>query len=75
MQGFHENGLSSKGREVISKKLADVWLIPHGDQPFTIRSFYPPSPELFDDAFRASFAENYQRVGSSRFFDVYQAKP
>ena len=75
MQAFHEKGLSSKGREVISKKLADIWLIPHGDQPFTVRSFYQPYPPLFDDDFRASFAANYKLVGSSHFFDIYQSKP
>jgi hypothetical protein len=75
MQSFHEKGLSPKGRDVISKKQVDVWLIPHGDQPFVIQSFYQPNPQLFDDAFRASFAENYQRIGSSRFFDLYQPKP
>lgn len=75
MQGFHHNFLSAKSREVITKKQVDVWLIPRGDQPFTIRSFYQPNPELFDGAFRASFAANYQPIGTSRFFDIYTAKP
>ena len=75
MQGFHDDALSEAGREVIAKKLVNVWLIPKDDQPFVIRSFYRPNPPLFDDAFRASFDANYQRVGSSRFFDIYQPKP
>lgn len=75
MQGFHDKGLSDKGREVISNKLVNIWLIPRGDQPFTIRSFYQPNPLLFDDDFRASFGKNYQRSGTSRFFDIYAAKP
>lgn len=74
MQCFPKKFLSEKGRQVITDRKVDVWLVPRNDAPFTIRSYYPPNPELFDDAFRNSFSANYERRGQSRFFDVYMAK-
>jgi len=74
MMGFHGHFLSVRSRAVIKDKLVDYWLVPRGDQPFTIRSYYQPNPELFDEDFRKAFAENYVHKGASRFFDVYEAK-
>lgn len=74
MQCFPKKFLSEKGRQVITDRKVDVWLIPRDDQPFRIRSYYPPNPELFDYNFRDAFESNYERRGQSQFFDVYMAK-
>jgi hypothetical protein len=64
----------------IEKILGDesaVWLIPAGEQPFMMPDAYRPGTGalLFEDAFRAMFADNFMKTASGRYFDVYVRRP
>ena len=56
-----------------------LWLVPKGDAPFMLDSYYArvvrgayePNAPLFDDEFRKSFAQNFTRIGASSFYDLY----
>jgi hypothetical protein len=61
--------------QIIARKMVDIWLIPRGEEPFSIRNYYPPNNLLFDMRFRESFQDNYHLIGNSSFFDIYEAKP
>lgn len=63
--------LPVRTRELIEKANVDVWLIPKGDAPFSMRNPYPPHRPLFDTAFREAFERRYRKIASSHFFDVY----
>jgi hypothetical protein len=63
----------------IDKILADgsaVWLIPAGQEPFTIVNWYYRQTNglLFDDRFRQAFDANFHKVASTPSFDVYARK-
>jgi hypothetical protein len=51
-----------------------IWLIPRGEEPFTIHGFFnrQSRKDLFDAPFRAAFRENYVLRGHSRYFDIWQ---
>jgi hypothetical protein len=51
-----------------------IWLIPRGATPFTKQTVYAPYDSLFTDEFRANFSERFERMSSSEFFDLYEAK-
>ena len=55
-----------------------VWLIPRGEIPFRTFSIYSgmypkrfPAHILFGDDVRRAFSAIYNKVGSSRFYDIY----
>lgn len=51
-----------------------IWLIPKGDPPFQVYSYYPPLQKLFSDEFRKTFAENYDRRETTEFYDAWVCK-
>ncbi len=51
-----------------------LWLIPKGDVPFSLESYYGPFP-VFDEDFQKEFLRNYTRRGQSRFFDLWYFDP
>ncbi len=60
----------------IDRMLADntaVWLIPEGEEPFTILNWYFRFGEgyLFSDAFRDAFSRAFRKQYSATYFDVY----
>jgi hypothetical protein len=60
----------------IDKMLADksaIWLIPAGEQPFTMVSWYhlDTGQLLFDDRFRDAFNQNFVLTESRDYFDLY----
>ena len=48
------------------------WLMPRGEEPFAVRSYFYDSGLLFDDSFRAAFAEHYRPVAQSEHFTVWE---
>jgi hypothetical protein len=58
--------------ESLRNKIFKIWLIPRGDQPFSMISYYDDRP-LFDDSVAQTLLRNYSIVESARFYDVYQA--
>lgn len=47
-----------------------VWLLPKGETPFAVSSYYDDGP-LFGEAFRSAFLEHYELVGSTGNFDLW----
>ncbi|MBW4524808.1 MAG: hypothetical protein KME18_06375 [Phormidium tanganyikae FI6-MK23] len=52
----------------------DIWLVPKGNPPFQVYSYYPPLQKLFSDEFRKTFAEHYDRQSTTEFYDVWVCK-
>jgi hypothetical protein len=52
---------------------ADVWILPRGGEPFTLRNRYPATGEapLFPDAIRSAFSQTYRQTATTEFFDVW----
>jgi len=51
----------------------DVWLIPRGTGPFSMRNFYG-DPQILPDEFGEYFLERWTITGSSRHFDLWERK-
>jgi hypothetical protein len=49
-----------------------VWLIPRGNAPFSLRTYYPPEDALFPAAFRQDFLARYHKTRSMRQFDIWE---
>jgi hypothetical protein len=49
----------------------EIWLIPKGNPPFQVYSYYPPLQKLFSDEFRKTFAEHYDRQSETEFYDAW----
>jgi hypothetical protein len=58
----------------LQEKSFRFWLFPHGDQPFTLRSWYDQTP-LFTESIRDALLRNYAIVESTPWWDVYEARP
>lgn len=52
----------------------EIWLIPRGDIPFTLLSYYPPNPPLFSNEFQAAFRESYELKDRSQYYDLWFCK-
>ena len=48
------------------------WLLPRGEAPFVVHSYFYDNVELFDDAFRQAFTANYRPVADSEHFTVWE---
>ncbi|MCP3999435.1 MAG: hypothetical protein GY727_00785 [Gammaproteobacteria bacterium] len=50
-----------------------VWLIPEGQEPFTLLNWYyrPYNHFLFNDEFRSAFNEIFKKVSSTKHYDIY----
>ena len=49
----------------------DVWLIPAGDEPFSVHSFYPSKAAIFDRSFREVFLKYYSICHKTNHLDVW----
>jgi hypothetical protein len=47
------------------------WLLPKGEAPFALKSFFYDGHTLFGDAFRRAFLDNYKIVETTEHFDVW----
>ena len=48
-----------------------IWLIPHGAEPFSLHSYYHSSQFVFEEDFRNIFRQNYALVKQGQYFDVW----
>ncbi len=53
---------------------AHVWLIPKGENPFGITSYYAGNIMVFSDNFRRNFVSNYNKSGSTVSFDIWTCR-
>jgi hypothetical protein len=52
-----------------------IWLIPAGDDPFSMQSQFKGQAEVYNPAFRRVFREKYDKVGRTKLFDVWSYSP
>jgi 4-alpha-glucanotransferase len=52
----------------------NLWLIPKGEKPFQLTSYYPPHKPLFTDEFKTIFLEKYEFRGQTRYYDLWFCK-
>jgi len=48
------------------------WIMPRGEEPFAVRSYFYDRVPLFDDAFRQAFLTNYHPAAESDHFTVWE---
>ncbi len=60
--------------DVFAKQTFDIWLIPRSDAPFSMASDSPGASMLFDVQLRSAFESHYQKISTSAFYDVWQAR-
>ena len=51
-----------------------IWLIPKGEPPFQLSSYYPPSKQLFNDEFKTVFLDKYERREQTNYYDLWFCK-
>ena len=56
-----------------------IWLIPKGEAPFVMPNIYAdarifPTRNLFENPFRQAFLQQYQRVETSDYFDLWECR-
>ncbi len=74
MQTSGLNNTPQKTLQRISACQVQYWLIPKGDNPFEIHSYYPPLQKLFSSKFRQTFSARYKRVGETKYYDTWACK-
>jgi 4-amino-4-deoxy-L-arabinose transferase-like glycosyltransferase len=52
-----------------------VWLVPAGQEPFTLLSWYSSHKRLFSPEFRQIFFDNYQKQEAGKIFDAWVYHP
>jgi hypothetical protein len=75
LMDFQASGIQIP-QATIDHMLADesaIWLIPAGQEPFTIVNWYNryEGGLLFEDDFRAAFGASFSSHGSTDYFDIY----
>ena len=74
---LREAGIDGSARWV--RDLAECrirrWLLPRGEPPFAVNSFYYDNKPLFDPVFRRTFTEHYKITKHAKFFDLWDCSP
>jgi hypothetical protein len=47
------------------------WLLPRGEEPFAVKSYFYDNSPVFDAEFRDAFAAHYRPVRDSEHFTVW----
>ena len=55
----------------IRKGMIDVWLIPAGDDPFSLHTFYSSKAPIFEPSFRKGFLDHYSICHRTKHLDVW----
>lgn len=59
--------------DALRERKINLWVLPRDGTPWGLRHFYRADWEVFPDAFRRAFADNYQVVEESEFFTLWLA--
>lgn len=52
-----------------------MWMVPKGDEPFALKTWYPPFDNLYDEQFRQDFLSLFGVSAQTSHFDLYTARP
>jgi hypothetical protein len=70
----HSGGAGHSGAIDAVVDCKNVWLIPKGEEPFSLPSYYPSSGGLFDNALVRKFYEKFAIVVGYPRFDVWSCR-
>jgi hypothetical protein len=48
------------------------WLLPRGERPFAIASYFYDDRAVFSERFRQAFLDNYKIIETTKYFDVWE---
>jgi hypothetical protein len=65
--------LPSSTINAIERRDVDLWLIPKGGDPWSLRHYYNEDWEVFPEEFKKAFKENYKRVDKTRYYTLWLA--
>jgi hypothetical protein len=57
----------------LAKCRPEIFLIPKGEEPFSLSSYYD-SKQIFNDAFKNAFLDNYRLKEQTRYYDIWTCK-
>jgi hypothetical protein len=71
---LNKTGIDGSRRWVpyLTQCQVERWIMPRGEEPFAVRSYFYDKVLLFDDAFRQAFLANYRLVAESDHFTVWE---
>jgi len=71
-----ESDLAKLEKELEEKYHRPIaWIVPKGAQPISMKTAYQPDRPLLSEKFHQDFAARFEKAESSRYFDLYRAKP
>ena len=70
---LHASGIKPPNNldKLLSRCNAHIWLIPKGEIPFKIASYYDGKKMVYSDNFRRNFLSFYHNTGDTRSFDIW----
>ena len=73
---LHASGIKPPNNldKLLSRCNAHIWLIPKGEIPFKIASYYDGKKMVYSDNFRRNFLSFYHNTGDTRSFDIWTCK-
>ncbi len=73
---LHASGIKPPNNlnKLLNRCNAHVWLIPKGEFPFKIASYYDGEKMVYSDNFRRNFLSFYHNTGNTRSFDIWTCK-
>ncbi len=66
--------LPSSTVDAIERRDVDLWLIPKGGDPWSLRHYYNEDWEVFPEEFKRAFRENYKQIDTTKYYTLWLAK-
>jgi hypothetical protein len=63
-----------KTLEILASCQTKIWLIPKGDVPFKLNTFYDGVRETFSDELKSTFLATYELREQTRYYDLWFCK-
>ncbi len=74
MQQSGINQIPSETLAALRACQIQLWLIPKGEKPFQLASYYPPNKQVFTDEFKSIFLEKYEPIKQTKYYDLWSCK-
>jgi len=73
---LHQIGIDGSTRWIpyLTECQIERWLLPKGETPFAVTSYFYNGAMLFSEGFRRAFFDNYRLVKSTGNFDVWECR-
>lgn len=60
---------------LLASGYVQLWLFPKGLEPFRMVNWYTENQQVFSPEFRNAFYKNFQKQGSSQYYDLWYFRP